>query len=119
MTTSDNQVPRSLKRNQQILTVILWVATVVLGLLAIHVLIRGVDAQLLAYIFQRIQTEEMGPMTASTLSHAANLLTLLIAGVMWLGGVIFAGSATILIEWRNVVLNEFSPGPLGLSWCSF
>jgi hypothetical protein len=91
MTTSDNQSPRSRNRIQQILTVILWLVTVALGALAIPALIRGVDAQVLAYIFQRIQAEEMGPITASTLSRAANLGTFLIAGTLWLGAVIFGG----------------------------
>ncbi|MBZ0304407.1 MAG: hypothetical protein K8J31_32020 [Anaerolineae bacterium] len=91
MTTSDNQTPRNRKRTQQILTAILWLMTVALGALAISALIRGIDAQVLAYIFKRMQTQEMGPMTASTLSRAVNLATILIAGLLWIGGVVFAG----------------------------
>jgi hypothetical protein len=91
MTAPSDQVQRHRKKIQQSLTVILWLASVVLGLLAIPALIRGVDAQVLAYIFQRIQNQEMGPMTASTLSRATNLATILITGVLWIGAVIIAG----------------------------
>ena len=91
MTSSNNQAPRHRKRIHQILTVVLWLVTVILGLLAIPALTRGVDAQILAYIFQRMQTEEMGPITASQLSRAANLGTIATTGVLWLGGVVFAG----------------------------
>ena len=91
MTTSGDQVPRHRKLTQLILTALLWLATVALGVVAIPAVIRGVDAQILAYIFQRMQAQEMGPMTASNLSRAANLASILIAGALWIGGVVFAG----------------------------
>jgi hypothetical protein len=91
MNTSDNQAPRHRKRIQQILTAILWLVTVVLGLLAIPALVRGVDAQILAYIFDKMQSQQMGPITASQLSRAANLGTIAATGVLWLGGVVFGG----------------------------
>lgn len=92
MTTSDQPSAQNRKRLHQILTFILWLLTVALGLLAIPALVRGVDAQVLVYIFERVRAEDMGPMTASTLSRTANLGTVLITGALWLGLVVFGGS---------------------------
>ena len=91
MSMTNNDTPRSRKIGQIIITVTLWLATVLLGLLAVIELVRGVDAQILVYIFNRMQRDEMGIRTADSLSAVANLATILCTGLVWIGFVIGFG----------------------------
>ena len=91
MNLASHQMPRHRKILRLGLTAILWIATVALGFLAIVALVRGIDALVLVYIFQNMQNQEMGPMTASFMSRLTNFLTMICAGVLWIGVVVFFG----------------------------
>ena len=62
-----------------LLTIVLWLATVGLGFWAVAIIQNTVDVRLLAYIFQEVQSQEMGASRGGGLRSVVNYATIAIA----------------------------------------
>ncbi|MBZ0301013.1 MAG: hypothetical protein K8J31_14795 [Anaerolineae bacterium] len=91
MTTSSHPLARFKKPLLQVLTIALWLATVALGFWAVVTFLEGVDAQILAFTFQKIENQEMGLTTSSGLRRVVNYGTIAIGILVWIGAVVIGG----------------------------
>ena len=73
------------------LTIVLWLATVLLGFWAVAIIQNTVDVRILAYIFQEVESQEMGASRGGGLRSVVNYATIAIAVLIWLGAVVIGG----------------------------
>lgn len=91
MNSSTDQVSPLKKKLLQVLTFVLWLTTVALGFLVLTTALDAVDAQILAFTFEKVESQEMGLTTGNGLRRIAAYATVFVLVVIWIGGIAIAG----------------------------
>jgi hypothetical protein len=74
-----------------LLTFVLWLATVALGFWAVTLIREAVDAQILAYIFEKIENQELGTARGGGMRSIVNYATIGIGVLVWIALPVIAG----------------------------